>query len=125
MPRLPALDEPLASACDPSRQFINYRRDYSFKIEGADESNYPKALDNLVRLRLIKFVDERPLFVFQEWEDKVKNDSQRLFEEALQTEPYKAWAEGIPGAGAHVHRKGIDLTDLGNAFVNICMKGLK
>jgi len=36
-------------ACDPMRQFINYRRGL-FEMKVRKESNYPKALDTLVGL---------------------------------------------------------------------------
>src|SRR5262249_5102896 len=105
-------------------EFVNHARAYSFKVEGVSRNEYPMALDNLGRLGLIEFKDDYPQG-FEAWEAKVGEDSKRLFEEGLKDESNKAWAATVPGAGGFVHYRGIFLTDLGRAFVNICMKGLK
>ena len=106
------------------RQFINHARTYSFTIEGVEIDRYPTALDNLDRLGLIDFKEEYPTG-FEAWIKGAEEEAKLLFEEGMKVEGNKAWTATVPGARGHLHHRGIYLTHLGHAFVNVCMKGLK
>jgi Abortive infection alpha len=106
------------------RQFINHARTYSFTIEGVEIDRYPTALDNLVRLGLINFKEEYPTG-FEAWIEESKEGAKLLFEEEMKVESNKAWAATIADAKGYLRCRGIYLTDLGRAFVNVCMKDLK
>jgi len=84
-------------------------------------NQYPTALDNLDRLGLIEFKDDYPIG-FQDWQSEVEQSAKELFEEWSKTESNRTkWAHGA----GFVHLRGIYITDLGSAFVSVCMKGLK
>jgi hypothetical protein len=86
-----------------------------------DIDKCPTALNNLDRLGLIEFKDDYPTG-FQDWQKETQESAKELFEEWSKIESNKTkWVH----AAGFVQLRGIYLTDLGNAFVSVCMKGLK
>jgi hypothetical protein len=103
-------------------EFITHDRAYSFAVEGVHKDEYRKALDNLERLRLVQINDEFPSEL-EAWKERIEEDNKPLFDELSKLEGYKSWAPS--DARGFVDLTGIHLTDLGRAFANVCMKGLK
>jgi hypothetical protein len=105
--------------------FVESGRAYSFSVAGVEKKEFPRALSNLERLGLIEFRDTYPTG-FEEWEKNVKEECKRQFVAGLEEKGFTTWVTGlIPGAEGNVHFRGIYLTDLGDAFMNVCMTGLK
>jgi hypothetical protein len=106
-------------------EFVQGGYVYSFTVTGVEKKEYPKALSNLDRLGLIEFGDTYPIG-FEEWEKTVEEECKRQFVASLEERAFTALATKMfPGGAGNVHFRGIYLTDLGKAFVDICMKDLK
>jgi abortive infection alpha-like protein len=106
-------------------EFIQGGCVYSFTVTGVEKKEFPKALSNLDRLGLIEFGDTYPTG-FEKWGKNVEEECKRQFIANLDEKGFTALATSrFPDGEGNVDFRGIYLTDLGKAFVDICMKGLK